>query len=112
MFFYAQYLIVHLSSQPWCGNCKKVLPVLEELAAVSAAQDPRPVRVAKVDTTLHTEVGERYGITRFPTFKYFFGGRVVDYTGPRDVASMRSTARRLTCKSSSVTTLLVKKTSA
>lgn len=54
---------------PWCGHCKALAPVYEEVAA-SFVGDEDCV-VAKVDADANREVGSRYGVTGFPTIKFF-----------------------------------------
>jgi protein disulfide-isomerase A1 len=71
---------------PWCGHCKSLAPEYAKAAATLKAQDP-PIRIAKVDATAHTKVGEQYGIKGFPTLKYFRQSLepsdVSDYDGGR-----------------------------
>ncbi len=57
----------------WCGPCKALGPVLENLAG--AAGD-RWV-LAKVDTEVHREVAGRYGIRSIPNVKLFVDGEPV-----------------------------------
>lgn len=69
---------------PWCGPCRMVAPVVEELAR---AYDGRVV-VAKVNTDENTKVAGQLGIMGIPTLILFKGGqemdRVVGYA-PRHV---------------------------
>ena len=51
----------------WCGPCKKIAPVIEELAEQYADQ----VIVGKVDV-------EEYGIRNIPTVLFIKDGQVVD----------------------------------
>ncbi len=60
----------------WCGPCKMLAPVLDELAAEQAGH----VKVAKVDVDLNPELAERFGIQSIPTLLYFAGGEVRDKT--------------------------------
>src|SRR5690348_2039104 len=57
---------------PWCGHCKNLAPVYEELAqAFEFASDK--VSVAKVDADAEKSLGKRFGIQGFPTLKWFDG---------------------------------------
>jgi thioredoxin domain-containing protein 5 len=64
---------------PWCGHCKKLHPVWEELATDLKGV----VNVAKVDVTAHPSLGSRFDIKGFPTVKFFHHGEVFDYSGSR-----------------------------
>jgi thioredoxin 1 len=60
---------------PWCGPCKMMAPVLEELAGKTVGK----LKVAKlnVDESAHQELAEKYQIQGIPAFKIFKGGVVV-----------------------------------
>ncbi len=59
---------------PWCGPCRMLAPVLDEIAA---EQEGRAV-VAKVDVDQNPKVAQRFGIKALPTLLVFKGGEVVD----------------------------------
>ncbi|GAB9463569.1 Protein disulfide-isomerase domain [Globisporangium polare] len=69
---------------PWCGHCKNLAPEYAKAAKALLEQDP-PIRIAKVDATAQTKVGERFSIQGFPTLKFFKGdvAAVKDYDGGR-----------------------------
>jgi len=72
---------------PWCGHCKHLAPDYEKVAAAFASE-PNVV-VAKVDADAHKELGSRYGVSGFPTLKWF-GKDSKDpqnYENARDVQS-------------------------
>ncbi|KIW01653.1 protein disulfide-isomerase domain [Verruconis gallopava] len=74
---------------PWCGHCKNLAPVYEELAtAFEFAKDK--VSIAKVDADAQKELGRRFGIQGFPTLKWFDGKSDTpeDYKGGRDLDSL------------------------
>lgn len=57
---------------PWCGHCKNLAPIYEELAlAFEHAKDK--IQIAKVDADAEKSLGKRFGIQGFPTLKYFDG---------------------------------------
>ena len=58
---------------PWCGPCRAVSPILEEIAAEHADA----VTVVKLNTDENPEVTSRYGITGIPTMNVYLKGEVV-----------------------------------
>ena len=74
---------------PWCGHCKNLAPIYEELAQnFDFAADK--VSIAKVDADEHKDLGRRFGVQGFPTLKWFDGksDKPVDYDGGRDLESL------------------------
>ena len=57
----------------WCGPCKMVAPVLEEIAAEHADK----ITVAKVNIDENPEIARRYQIMSIPTMSVFAGGELV-----------------------------------
>jgi len=57
---------------PWCGPCRSMAPVLEE---VSAEFEGR-VKVVKVNVDSNQNVAKQYGIMSIPTLVMFKGGQV------------------------------------
>jgi protein disulfide-isomerase-like protein len=74
---------------PWCGHCKNLAPVYEELATVFQHASDK-VTVASVDADEHKSLGKDYGVSGFPTIKWFDGksNKPVDYSGGRDLESL------------------------
>jgi thioredoxin 1 len=59
---------------PWCGPCRMVGPVVEELASEYAGR----VKVVKVNTDENMGISARYGIQSIPTIALFRNGKPVD----------------------------------
>lgn len=76
---------------PWCGHCKNLAPVYEELAS-SLEFAKNKVQIAKVDADAEKDLGRKYGVQGFPTLKFFDGKSKdpVDYSGGRDIDSLQS----------------------
>jgi len=60
----------------WCGPCKMLAPLLDEIAAEQAGL----VKVAKVNVDANPVLAARFGIQSIPTLLYFAGGEVRDKT--------------------------------
>ena len=58
---------------PWCGPCKMVAPVLEELSEEWGDK----LKVVKLNTDENPETTQAYGITGIPTINIYQGGEVV-----------------------------------
>lgn len=57
----------------WCGPCRMVAPVLEEIAA----EHGEKIDVVKLNIDENPDVAKRYGIMAIPTMNVFSGGQVV-----------------------------------
>ena len=65
---------------PWCGHCKKLEPIWEELGEKYANHDN--IVIAKIDATANEVPMAK--VRGFPTLKMFkAGNEVVDYSGDR-----------------------------
>ena len=83
-------MIVPRRPQPWCGHCKSLAPIYEQLANTFAA-DAADLVIAKVDADAPTgkAPAQKYGVSGFPTLKFFPKGssEAVDYNGGRTEAA-------------------------
>ena len=59
---------------PWCGPCRVISPVVEELANEMAGR----LKVVKVNTDENTDVSSEYGIMSIPTLGIFMEGEMID----------------------------------
>lgn len=73
---------------PWCGHCKNLAPEYEKFGA--AFEGKKDVVIAKVDADAHKELGSRFGVTGFPTLKFFTNGEPEDYKGGRTLEDLIS----------------------
>lgn len=59
---------------PWCGPCRMLTPVIEELAGENAGT----AKVVKINVDDSPGVAQNYGISSIPTVMVFKGGDVVE----------------------------------
>ena len=58
----------------WCGPCRLIAPILEEIAEEQA----EAVRIVKVDVDNNPELSNRFGIRNIPALLFFEGGELKD----------------------------------
>ena len=73
---------------PWCGPCRMIAPVIEEIAAEFDGK----AAVGKVNVDEDPGLAQRYGVMSIPTLIILKGGKVVEQAvgarGKADVAAM------------------------
>ena len=58
---------------PWCGPCRMVVPIVEEIA------DERPdIKVGKINVDEEVELASRFGIMSIPTLVVMENGKIVN----------------------------------
>ena len=60
---------------PWCGPCKMIAPVIEELS-----NEIKDVEFYKLNVDDADEISEKYGIMSIPTIMYFENGELKNRT--------------------------------
>jgi len=68
----------------WCGPCRVIAPVIEELASDFEGR----AKIAKLDVDHNPKVAMDFGVRSIPTLLFFKDGRVVDQlvgTAPKRV---------------------------
>jgi thioredoxin 1 len=72
---------------PWCGPCKMIAPILDEIAGEKAGS----VKIGKLNIDDNRQVAERFQIRAIPTLLLFKNGdvkeQVVGMTSKRDLVS-------------------------
>ncbi|MDR1722548.1 MAG: thioredoxin [Tannerella sp.] len=58
----------------WCGPCRMVAPIIDELAAEYDGQ----VSIGKVDVDENNDIVSEFGIRNIPTILFFKNGQLVD----------------------------------
>lgn len=58
----------------WCGPCRAIAPVLEELAQ----EYPGRATIAKVNVDDYPRLAARFGVRSIPTLLFFKGDKVID----------------------------------
>jgi thioredoxin 1 len=59
---------------PWCGPCRMIAPVIEELARENAGT----VKVFKINVDVNPNIAASYSVHSIPTLLVFKGGEVVE----------------------------------
>jgi thioredoxin 1 len=71
---------------PWCGPCKTMLPIVDELAGEYDGK----VKIVKMNVDESTEVPGKYSVMSIPTFIIFKGGEpVANFVGAKSKEDMK-----------------------
>jgi thioredoxin 1 len=72
---------------PWCGPCKMIAPILEEIAT----EKGDAVKIAKINVDENQGLAARFGVRAIPTLLYFKGSEVreqsVGMSNKKDIIS-------------------------
>ena len=72
---------------PWCGPCKAIAPILEELAKDLAGK----IVITKINVDEAGDIASKYGVRAIPTLVLLKGGQLIDqYVGLVDKATLRA----------------------
>eukprot|EP00270_Netrium_digitus_P008235 TRINITY_DN244_c0_g1_i1.p1 TRINITY_DN244_c0_g1~~TRINITY_DN244_c0_g1_i1.p1 ORF type:complete len:395 (-),score=105.77 TRINITY_DN244_c0_g1_i1:89-1237(-) len=71
---------------PWCGHCKKMAPEYDRLGTIF--KKIKKVLIAKVDCDAHKDLCSRFGVSGYPTLKWFPKGSLQpeDYNEGREIS--------------------------
>ena len=58
---------------PWCGPCRIVVPIVEEIA-----RERNDIKVGKVNVDEQPELASRFGVVSIPTLVVMKNGKIVD----------------------------------
>lgn len=72
---------------PWCGPCKAIAPVLEDLATEMAGK----LTIAKVNVDDNGDLAAQYGVRAIPTLLLFKDGAVIEqFVGMMDKSTLKT----------------------
>jgi thioredoxin len=76
---------------PWCGPCRMVAPIVDELATEYDGK----VKFLKLNTDDNVRTASRYGVRSIPTLMMFKGGEAVDHViGFRPKSQLKQTIEK------------------
>ena len=76
----------------WCGPCRMVAPIVEELAGEYAGK----VKIGKINVDENPNTAKQYNVMSIPTILFIKGGKVVDQViGALPKASLQQKLNRL-----------------
>jgi thioredoxin 1 len=72
---------------PWCGPCKAIAPILDELATELDGK----LKIAKVNVDDNGDLAAQYGVRAIPTMLLFKGGQLAEtFVGMMDKGSLKA----------------------
>ena len=57
---------------PWCGPCRRVVPIVEEIA-----QERSDIKVGKINVDEQPELASRFGVMSIPTLMVMQDGKIL-----------------------------------
>ena len=74
----------------WCGHCKRLSPVWEELAEKVKQEEylSHGINVAKVDAVSNRKLAKRFNVKGYPTLLFFADRKMHKYSGPRNAKDL------------------------
>ena len=98
----SSYIVVVDFYADWCGPCKAIAPVYEQLS--SQLSRPNRITFTKVDTDAQQELARAYGVTAMPTFMIFKNQRRIDTIKGADNKRLSEAVRKLAIEAESSST--------
>jgi thioredoxin 1 len=72
---------------PWCGPCKAIAPILEDLATEMSGK----LAIAKINVDDNGDLAAQFGVRAIPTLLLFKNGAVVEqFVGMMDKATLKA----------------------
>ena len=75
---------------PWCGHCKRLAPILDEIA-----DEVEGVSIGKVDATTETALRDRYKVKGYPTILMMQHGKTWEHRGQRNKPGILKLVERM-----------------
>ncbi|KAF2663113.1 thioredoxin [Microthyrium microscopicum] len=72
----------------WCGPCKQIAPIYEQLATSHSA--PGKLAFVKIDTDRNSNIAQQHNVTAMPTFLVFKNGTIKDTIRGANPSALRS----------------------
>ncbi|OQR80607.1 hypothetical protein ACHHYP_17421 [Achlya hypogyna] len=69
---------------PWCGHCKRLAPVFEDLATEVSTS------IAEIDVEAHSDIKEQFGVSGYPTLLFFKDQKMYAFKGERTIAGFKA----------------------
>ena len=98
----SSYIVVVDFYADWCGPCKAIAPVYEQLS--TQLSRPNRITFTKVDTDAQQELARAYGVTAMPTFMIFKNQRRIDTIKGADNKRLSEAVRKLAIEAESSST--------
>lgn len=87
--------VIALFYAPWCGHCKKLMPIWDKLTGELNGNDDERPKLVKINCDENAQVAEAHNIQGYPTIKYLPNGldgganSDVDYEGDRSYGDIK-----------------------